>query len=455
VRIHPHDLLLQEPASACPEVRAKCLKHLAKCSKCQDKLRWLLHLRPTPLASKVLPFERRQALPTGYDPLLANASRSLAPVEGAYARERAEAPGLYAELMQVPAGRRTLLVRNCPRFQTWGLCERLLHESQEQNFQDPALGESLALLAVEVLDYLDGPTYGTAPVDDLRARAWAYVANSRRVRSDLQGAEEAFDFAFSFLRLGTGDSMEKALVLDLKASLLMKQGRLPEALRLLRRSMIIFLEFGETHRAGRALVRTSSAHSLAGEPQKGIALLYRALDLIDPTREPRLRLIAWHNLIDNLTETGQFMAAQKLLVKAKPLYQKFPQPWFLNPRKWIEGKIARGLGQIDQAEILLLEARDGFLLMDAVFDTALVSLELAALYAEQGRMAELKCLAEQIVQFFSSRQVHREALAALDYWQQAVEAEQACAATATLIAGIASFLRQAEHNPNLRFQRPE
>ena len=56
--------------------------------------------------------------------------------------------------------------------------------------------------------------------------------------------------------------------------------------------------------------------------------------------------MAWHNLIDDLTETGQFMEAQKLLVKARPLYQKFSQPWFRNRRKWIEGKIARGLGQV-------------------------------------------------------------------------------------------------------------
>ena len=452
MRIHPHDLLLQEPATACPKVRAKCLKHLAECSKCQDKLRWLLHLRPSPPASKVLPFGRRRPLQTDYDPVLERTSRSLGPVEDAYTRERAEALGLYAELMQVPAGRRTLLVRNYPRFQTWGFCEILLHRNREQNFQDPALGESLALLAVEVLDYLDGAVYGDKPLDDLRARAWAYVANSRRVQLDLQGAEEAFDFAFSFLRLGTGDAMEKALVLDLKASLLTKQGRFPDALRLLRRSMVVFLEFGETHRAGRALVKMSSVHAIAGEPEKGISLLYRAIELIDPAREPRLRLIAWHNLIDNLTETGQFMAAQKLLVKAKPLYQRFPQPWFRNPRKWIEGKIARGLGQVDHAESLLLAARDGFLLMDAPYDTALVSFDLASLYAEQGRMTELNRVAEQMVPIFSSRQIHREALAALDYWQQAVGAEQTCA---TLIAGITSFLKRAQHNPELRFQMPE
>ena len=67
-------------------------------------------------------------------------------------------------------------------------------------------------------------------------------------------------------------------------------------------------------------------------------------------------------------------------------------------------------------------------------------------------MTEIKRLAEEMIPIFSSRQIHREALAALDYWRQAVEAEQACA---TLIAGVASFLKRAQHNPELRFQRPE
>jgi tetratricopeptide (TPR) repeat protein len=452
VRIHPHDLLLQEFATACPEARAKCLKHLTECPKCQDKLRWLLHVRPSPLASKVLLFGRRQARPTDYEPALEKASRALGPVEEAYARERAEASRLYADLMQHPVGRRTLLVRNCPRFHTWGFCETLLNRSREQNFQDPALGESSALLAVEVLDYLDGSVYGTEPLEDLRARAWAYIANSRRVKTDFQGAEEAFSFAFSFLRMGTGDPMEKALLLDLKASLLTKQRRFPKALSLLCRSVAVFRELGETHRAGRALVKMSSVHSFAGEPQKAISLLHQALGLIDPAREPRLMLIAWHNLIDDLTETGQFMEAQKFLVKARPLYQMFAQPWFNNPHKWIEGRVARGLGQVVQAEALFLAAREGFRLADAAYDIALVSLDLASLYAEQGRMAELKRIAEEMVPIFSSCQIHREALAALAYWRQAVEAEQACAA---LVAGVSSFLRRARHNPELRFQRPE
>jgi tetratricopeptide (TPR) repeat protein len=453
VRIHPHDLLLQELAATPPETRKKCLEHLSTCPECRDKLLWLHTLGPhLPQTTKILPFGRGRVLPAEYDPALANASRSLCSIESAYQRERAAAPGLYAELAQHSFDRRVLLVRNCPRFHTWGLCELLLYRSQEQNFLDPVLGEKLALLAVEVLDHLDACLYGAEPLEDLRARAWAYVANSRRVQTDLQGAEEAFTFAFAFLRLGTGDAMERAMLLDLKASLLTKQRRFSKALGLLHRSVAIFLELGEKHRAGQSLVKISSVYSIAGEPEQAICVLYRALPLIDPAREPRLLLIARHNLIDDLIETGQFMEAQKMLVKARPLYQRFPQPWFQNPRKWHEGKIARGLGRVDRAETLLLAARDGFLLSGAAYDTALVSFDLASLYAEQGRMAELKRLAEEMVPVFSSRQIHREALAALDYWRQAVESE---GVGATVIASIAAFLKKAQHNPELRFQRPE
>jgi len=453
VRIHPHDLLLQELAATSPETRKKCLEHLSTCPECRDKLLWLRALGPhLPQATKILPFGRGQSHLAEYGPALESASRSLGPIESAYFSERAAAPGLYAELTQHPLDRHVLLVRNCPRFHTWGFCELLLGRSREQNFSDPTLGERLALLAVEVLDHLDASLYGAEPLEDLRARAWGYVANSRRVQADLQGAEEAFSFAFSFLRLGTGDLMERALLLDLKASLLTKQGRFAKALGLLRRSVAIFLELGEKHRAGRALVGMAAVHSLAGEPERGIFLLYRALPLIDAARELRLLLIARHNLIDNLIETGQFMEAQKMLVKARPLYQRFPQPWYQNRRKWHEGKIARGLGQVDRAETLLLAVRDGFLLSGAAYDTALVSFDLASLYAEQGRMAELKRLAAEMVPVFSSRQIHREVLAALDYWRQAVESEEASAA---VIAGIAAFLKKAQHNPELRFQRPE
>jgi tetratricopeptide (TPR) repeat protein len=453
MRIHPHDLLLQEIAVTPPESQAKGRKHLATCAYCQDRLRRLHALQPDlRQRTKILPFGRSQALPNEYGPAIDGASRSLRSIEDVYGRERAAAPALYAELIQHPINRHLLLVRNCPRFHSWGFCEHLLYRGQTQSYEDAALGEKLGLLAVEVLDHLETSRYGAEPLEDLRARAWSYVANARRIQEDLQGAEEAFTFAFSFLHLGTGEPLERALLLDLKSSLLTRQRHFPEALGVLRLSLSIFRKLGETHRAGRALVNMSTIYALTGEPEQAISMLYQALELIDPAREPRLMLIARHNLIDDLIEAGQLMEGQKLLAQSRPLYKRFPQPWFQNHRLWIEGKLLRGLGQADQAEALLLAARNGFLGASAAFDTALVSFDISSLYAEQGRMEELGRVAEAMVPIFSSRQIHQEAMAALDYWRQALEAKQVCSA---LIAGVASFLKQARHNLDLKFQRPE
>jgi hypothetical protein len=71
------------------------------------------------------------------------------------------------------------------------------------------------------------------------------------------------------------------------------------------------------------------------------------------------------------------------------------------------------------------------------------------LYAGQGRTEELKRLAADMVPIFASRHIHREALAALTFLRQAVEAEQA---SLEVVARVADFLRKAEHDPELRFE---
>ena len=55
---------------------------------------------------------------------------------------------------------------------------------------------------------------------------------------------------------------------------------------------------------------------------------------------------------------------------------------------------------------------------------ALVSLELSAVYARQGRTADVKRLAAEMLPIFQSCEVHREALAALIVFQKAAEMEQ-------------------------------
>ena len=450
MKVHPHDLLIQELFGASEEDDQAVLDHVFKCEACQRRARALLHAKPDPLMDKVVSLERRLPDPVDYTFVV---ERSIVRVPGVlafYQEEKAEAAGLLSELLEHPAGRRCWILRNHRRFQSWGLFELLLQRSREHNFQDAALAEEMALLALEIPDRLEA--FDDERLEDLRARAFACVGNARRVQSDLRGAEEAFSVAFSHLSRGTHEPMERAVLFDLKASLRRAQGRFPEALKLLKRAVFVFRQLGERHLAGRSLVNMAIVLRYAGEPSRAIPLLHQALELIDPAREPRLLLFAWNNLIDDLAENGQFMEAQGLLARARPLYRQYPQPWIQNRRKWVEGRIARGLGQHGQAETLFVEAQDGFLIEDAAYDTALVSLDLAHLYAGQGRTAELKRIAEEMVPVFSSRQIPREALAALSFWRQAVKAERV---GVDLVASVASFLKRARHDPKLRFEKPE
>jgi tetratricopeptide (TPR) repeat protein len=352
-------------------------------------------------------------------------------------------------MMGLPPARRRLLIRNSPKFQTWGLCELLLERCRETAIQNPTGAEELAVFALEVSTRLGTTSYRAGLIQDLQARAWSYLGNALRVRSEFRDSEAAFQKAEVFLRKGSRDPVERAIFLDLKASLRRAQRRFDEALGLLRRAVEIFLRAGHRHLAGRSLVTMDTIHCYAGRPERGIPLLYQAIKLIDSDRAPRLQLCAQHNLIHDLAETGRFTEAQKLYRETCSLYRDFPDSWTQNRRKWVKGKISFGFGRIAQAERLLLAARDGFIEDGIPYDAALVSLELAILYTREGRTDDLKRLAREIFPIFSSLQIHREALAALSFLQKAVKAEQA---SLELIARVADYLRRAEHDPELRFE---
>lgn len=451
MKIHPHELLLEELLESLSDGQRKVLGHVLRCEPCREKAVELLRPRRLHLLQKIgrllsWPGRARQV---DYGPILERSSRFFHCRHAAYEKERAEAGALLAELLALPAGRRRLSLLNRARYHTWGLFEQLIESSREQSFHDPREAEELAELALELSAVLDAGYYGAERIEDLRARAWGHAGNARRIHGDLRGAGEAFERACEHLRNGTREPIERAILLDLRASLLRAERRFPEAMELLEEALAILLIAGDPHRAGRVLVNMDNIHHHAGTPEQGIPLLYRALELIDPHQEPRLALCAWHNLVDDLAEAGCFMEAQKILRRAIPIYRQIPEPWSEHRRQWVEGKIARGLGQEDRAETLLSAARAGFLTQDLPYDVALVSLELAALYAGQGRTAEVKRIAAEMLPLFSARGIHREALAALAFWRSAAEAERAGLG---LTSELLAFCKRARFDPELRFE---
>jgi tetratricopeptide (TPR) repeat protein len=452
LKVHPNNFVLEEFLLSLSKDHLAVLEHLTRCTRCRHLVQGLRDQHLTRAARRIAEVLPWPGTPADYAEAFRESQNAVLGRGRMLEKERADAPALFVELLGLPPEQRDLVLRNVPRFHTWGLFELLVERSLEETPKDPAYGEELGLLALRLSDSLDAGRYGPELIEDLRARAWGYIGNACRVKSDLQGAEEAFASAYRHLKAGSRDAFERALLLDLEASLRRDQRRFEDALKLLRRAVAIFLQNNQRHRAGRSLVNLSTVHHYTGNVDAAIQALSQALELIDPEQEPRLLLCAKHNLADDLAEAGRYLDAQKVYRKNRPLYRNFPDLWTQNRRKWVKGKIARGLGQADQAESLFRAARDGFIAEGIPYDTALVSLELATLYAEQGRMADLKRLAGEMVPIFSSLHIHREALAALAYLKQAVEAERA---SVELVTGVAAFLRQARHDPGLRFQASE
>ncbi len=332
---------------------------------------------------------------------------------------------LLEELLRQPAPRRRLRICQDKLFHSWALCEALLESSHRACFQRPVEALELAELAVSVAAELSEDLRTAELLVDLKARAWALLGNARRVSSDLRGAEKAFELAESLLERGSGDPFEVGRFFELKASLCIDSNRWQEADHLLRLASRLYRRMDCRHRQGRCLISRAGLFGRQEEPERALRLLRQGLECIDECQEPRLRLVALHNLCYYLGETGNLDEARELLGEAKELHGRLGNSLDGVRLRWLEGRLALVAGDLTGAEEAFVETREAFVREEIGYDAALVSLELAGVFARQGRAAEMRRLAEEILPIFQSRDLGREVMAALIVLQNASHMENA------------------------------
>jgi tetratricopeptide (TPR) repeat protein len=357
--------------------------------------------------------------------------------------EGPDAPDLWRQLQPLPYDQQLRLVEEDGGLQTWALCRLLLRKSLEATSRRPELAVQLAFLGVKTAIHL-GDAYDRDWVLDLRALAFAYLGNARRVIGELQSADDAFHEAHSHLRRsGTGNPRVEAEILDLEASLRRDQRRFGEALELLEKVVTTYTsdapEVQDLHLAGHALVNRAYTLEQKGEVEQAIPLLRKAAQMIVEERDPRLVLSLKQNLVLVLAAAGQHEEAAAMLPEVKDLAQRLGNDVDLLRLRWAEGRVALGLGLREPAEQAFKEVQQEFLERDMGYDAALVSLDLAILYVQEGFIRELKQLALDILPAFSSREVHREAMAALLLFQHACQEERL---TVELARQLASLLER-------------
>ncbi len=328
------------------------------------------------------------------------------------AAERREAPLRLAELLGLPAAERRQRLQNDPRCRTLGLCELVVQRGLEQGFGDPRQARETAELGIEIASRLDPAYYGDSIVHDLLARAWAYLGNARRVSSDLVGAEQALERAAALLPFGSGDPLEEARLLDFQTSLFHHRGRSEEALVLQGRVLAICEELNDPHRTGRALIKQGFLLGDLERYAEAVAATERALALVEPTWEPRLLLMARHNLLWFLNESGHGAEALAGLERLRQDYLEFPDPWTLLRFDWLHAQILARLDHRDEAAALLAQVHRGFLDTDRLLDAAWAALELALLLLELGRPAEAEGVARAAMAVFVAGEARLPALAA-------------------------------------------
>lgn len=364
-------------------------------------------------------------------------------------RERSAAATLWAELEPHPPSRRRMLVENASRFTTYGFAEYLLGECRRTWCEGPGTAEELAELALAVVYRLDRRIHGAALLNDLKAEAWSYIANCRRIRSDLRSVAEAFDLAEEFRLQGSGDLLEEAELLSLKATFHRDQRKFEVAHRELNRALEIFREAGDSHHEGLTFIRKANILREQGEADEALASLQRASVLIDVDRDPRLQLSLHTSLMLLLDETGRTSEACRLLPNARRLALEVGGGLDRIRVLWIEGLLSFNTGGSTAGEASLRRAMEGFTEHDIGCDAALVALDLAAYYLEAGRTHEARELALEMIPIFTTRDLHREALAALSIVQRAMEEG---VATVAMVREAAQYLRRARRNPALRFE---
>jgi tetratricopeptide (TPR) repeat protein len=351
------------------------LSHCPQCLRAAGALAWRA---PQPM----LPAFRQANHRRGYGEAFAVTERRLAVRERELTRQRAVAGDQWQELRRHPPLRRRWRIRNDPRFGTWGFCERLLHECLALGRRDPRQANELAELGVEAVARLETDLYGAGRVADMEALAWGTLGEMHRLQLALPAAAEALARARAAFERGTGDLLEQARLVKLEMALATDRGELETAAAALGWAAGVYRRFGSEHREGIALLFQAKAVGLR-DPEQGLALLDRALQKAD-RGQSWIELFGRHHRIWFLDASGRSRQAAMQLAGCRHLYRPFGDLRTKIALRWLEGRIARSLGDLDAAETAFTRLQPVLEERGLRFHLGRLSLDLAAVHAARG-----------------------------------------------------------------------
>jgi transcriptional regulator with XRE-family HTH domain len=364
------------------------------------------------------------------------------------ARHHAWVDAEWQRLRKLPAQRQATVIRALQGSErSWALAVRICDASEAAAGHSADEALRLARLAVRLAGKVPGTEAWRLL---LLGHCEPFVANALRVGGHLDTAGETFARADELWQRGEGGDpaglLDATRRLDLKASHLRQLGQFAKALLLLDQA----LAGSPPEARARLLLKKATTYTRAGAYELALEALGQAESrLLASECEPRLLCVLQFNRAVNYCHLDRYEDAERLLPLVQALAAALHTELDGIRTRWLTGRTWAGLGRREEAVTALSQVRQAFLKRKIAYDFALVSVELATLYLEQGRTRLVRGIAEEMLWIFQGQKVHQEALAALALFRQAAEAEEVEAEWAR---SLIKYLYRAQYNPFLRFE---
>lgn len=363
----------------------------------------------------------------------------------------AQARKVVACLDGLSHGERLLMIRRSRKaLRGIEVCEALLERTRDALPADAASSGSWAECALRVIRWTSvSEPREVAHAFSLEARAWAFWANSYRVACDLRTAERLLAQAIGTIDCQAVMDLEtRAEVMEIAARVQRARRQTTEATSNLRWAVAVWEVLDRKPEFCRALVALATALEASGEVAGALSVAREALQVADQIDAQRLKLTLTHMEALYLEDLGRVREAEEALERAKVLAIPFQDSFTQLRMRWIEGRLARSNGEMENAVGILRNAQSGFIAQQNPYVAALVSLDLTVIHLEAGRYSEAAELARAMAATFDALGVQREAWAACRLFADACERHQASVAVAK---NLARYLDQARQDPEYGF----
>lgn len=306
-------------------------------------------------------------------------------------------------------------------FQSLSSCRYLIRAARRHAQDDLATGAEIAELGVLVAENLDPEALGLAVYHDVLAEAWATVGSLRRSQLEFESSRRAFERAEDFLCRGSGCLLTRAEVQAQWASLNRDQQDFTEATRRLDEAIRIYRAAGVPKQLSRALISRGMLHFEQGQPLAASADFEAAIELFAGDESGEQALAAHANLAQCYCQLELYGDAWQQLRLARRLAERLRAGLATIRLQWLEARLHQAAGSAELAEIAYEVALTGFIERELWGDAAILGLDLAILYAEQGRHAELRRLGRAMGPILEAKKLRRSTLSALLVLVRAVE----------------------------------